>query len=237
MSPSGRFVAIVRQDIQNWTLWDAASGAVHREGAKHDGTGACICKVTRTGRISVKEECPVEVHSGGLTAVAFSPCGQRFATGDLLGAVILWDAQTEEAVQRMHAVSGTVMSLAFSVEGERLASALINGSICVWDATTGALVRTIPRAHPIYASIVHFSSRENGLLVSAGSDHRIRLWDVESGGMKESFDGFIVAVFSPDGRNIVTTNSEEIQLVDAESGTELVRMVGHGFFVFSAAWC
>ena len=31
MSPSGRFVASVGGDIQYWTLWDAASGAVHRD--------------------------------------------------------------------------------------------------------------------------------------------------------------------------------------------------------------
>jgi len=33
MPPSGRFVASVGDDVQHWTLWDPASGEVHRVGS------------------------------------------------------------------------------------------------------------------------------------------------------------------------------------------------------------
>ena len=43
MSSEGRFIASVGGDDEHWKLWDAASGAVHKVGARHDGTAGCIC--------------------------------------------------------------------------------------------------------------------------------------------------------------------------------------------------
>ena len=91
MSPDGRFVASVGLHPGHWTLWDAASGAVHMVGARHDGTGICICKGQRWLQ---REGCPLVAHTAGLHALAFSPCGQRLATGGRDSAVILWDANT-----------------------------------------------------------------------------------------------------------------------------------------------
>ena len=43
-----------------------------------DGSGAWICKITRTGRISVKEECHVEVHGRTIaTTNGIGPNGMR----------------------------------------------------------------------------------------------------------------------------------------------------------------
>ena len=89
-----RFVASVGRCEEQWKLWDAASGAVHRVGPKHDGKGACICVVPDVGQRVLQEGCPVVAHTSGLCAVAFS--GQRFATGGFDG-VIVWDAQTGTA--------------------------------------------------------------------------------------------------------------------------------------------
>jgi len=50
MSPdNGRFVASVSCSQENWKLWDAASGAEWMAGARHDGTGACVCEVDVQG--------------------------------------------------------------------------------------------------------------------------------------------------------------------------------------------
>ena len=93
---SGRFVASVGFGDERWTLWDAASGAAHRVGATHDGTGACIC--TAPNR---HPSCPVVAHTGGICAVAFTPCGQSFATGGQDGAVVVWGTQTGAAEYRL----------------------------------------------------------------------------------------------------------------------------------------
>ena len=58
---SGRVMVVdeATGDNDDWKIWDAASGELHRVVATHDGPGA---------------------HIRGLRAVAFSPCGQRLAT-------------------------------------------------------------------------------------------------------------------------------------------------------------
>jgi len=69
-----------------------------RSQAPVDGTGACICRVTNSGRrTSLDAGCQLQAHTARLHAVAFSSCGQRLATGGDDRAVILWDAQTRMA--------------------------------------------------------------------------------------------------------------------------------------------
>ena len=58
MSPDGSLVASVGHRDPHWKLWDVATGALHRVGGTHDGSGACICRVTRSGHVSKHEGCP-----------------------------------------------------------------------------------------------------------------------------------------------------------------------------------
>jgi len=250
MSPNGRFVVSVGGFVENWKLWEAADGAEWMAGAMHDGTGACICEVDELGHRVVQEGCPVVAHTAGIWALAFSPCGQRFATGDDDGVVILWDAQTGEAEQRMQA--GPMMghsrrtSISFSADGTRVASGCLDPSIYVWDATTGALLQTITKVRIDYdfseKKTLFFSPADNRILVSVGSEDSICVWDVESGEMIKSLnDGRLFAAFSPDGRTIATASTfgaRDILLIDVESG-EILRKLGpdgHRGSVLSASF-
>jgi len=259
MSPSGRFVASVCCDHSawgtppaptHWKLLDAASGDVHMVGITHDGTHpSCICtELDEDDDRVLQEGCPVVAHTEVLHSLAFSPCGQRLATGSEDCAVILWDAQTGEAERRLQGASRQrvqIYSLSFSADGARLASSSgdrVSGdaAILMWDVTTGALLRTTP-GRP---SRLQFSPTEFFLLASTGGS-KIFLWDVDSGKILSGFRrcrqlaGRQFAVFSPDGRTIATrcaTRAGEVLLVDAESGTERVRMVDQEATVLCASF-
>ena len=234
ISPSGRFVASVGSEDRQWKLLDAASGTVHRVGAKH-GTGACICN----GHPFVHQGCPVTAHTSRIHALAFSPGGQRLATGGENGAVILWDAHTGKAEQVMHKTdSRGISSLSFSANGARLASSGWNGGICIWNATTGALLRTMAQASCSGIFWVHFHPGESRTLLTAGYD-RTHLWDVDSGKFIRSLAGSRFAVFSPDGHSIASAGgpgSHDVLLIDAETGASRRRMLGHTQEVSSASW-
>ena len=226
MSPSGRFVASVGGE-ENWMLLDAAHGAERMAGAKHDGTGACVCQVDERGHRVLQAECPEVAHIAGQRALAFSPCGQRFATGDVDGVVILWDAETERAEQRMQAGPEMVWYLSFTADGARLACASGDGEIHVWDATTGALLRTWDGEDTV--TWVQFSP-VNSSIVATVSLGEVTLWDVDSGETLNTFMGceFGFAVFSPDGRTIATaSDANDLLLVDAATGTVRLTLVGH----------
>ena len=235
MSPDGRFVAsVVRVDDQ-WKLWDVSTGAVHMAGATHDGSGACICRLQHHTHPTLEAECPVVAHKQGIRTVVFSPCGLRFATGGLDGAVIVWSTQTGEAEHRMQGFtrdSPSSESLTYSADGARLASGSSDQWIRVWDTTTGALLRRIQHSHKLGLHPVHvqFSPCDNRRLSSAGEDMQIHLWDVDSGEKERSMRGRKFAVFSPDGRTIATGCARgigEIHLLDAESGAIRFRIITH----------
>jgi WD40 repeat protein len=239
MSPEGRFVASVGLGDKHWRLWNAASGAVHRVGDSHDGTGACICAVQATGQRVLQEGCPVVAHIRGIWSVSFSPCGQRFATGGKERDVIVWDVQTGKAERRMKVDDG-IFAVCFSVCGARLASGDGKGCICVWDTATGALLF---RMHEDILGkevrSLHFSPTDKNQLVSAGGG-KVALWDLEKGKTiwnNEGRDNF--AVFSPDASTIATPgsiNQRDVQLVDAQTGESLLSLEGHQDVVFSAAF-
>ena len=241
MSPDGSLVASVGNNDPQWKLWDA-SGGLHRMGATHDGSGACNCGVPVLDQpLVVQEGCPVVAQTKGIRALAFSPCGQRLATGGEDTAVISWDTQTGEAAHRMTGHSMSVLALSFSADGERLASGSDDGKICIWECDTWALLRTIlqahehPQAHE-HVNSLHFSPSNNRTLASAGYT-QVALWDVDTGERIRSFHGAHFAVFSPDGRAIATSNyANDVLLVDPETGDLVASMVGHSELILSASF-
>jgi WD40 repeat protein len=234
MSPNGRFVASVSGEHENWMLWDAARGAEQMAGAKHDGTGACICQVDERGHRVLQAGCPGVAYTAWQRALAFSPCGQRFATGDDDGVVILWDAWTGRAEQRMQAGPKMALSLSFAADGARLACGSADGSIHVWDAMTRALLRTWKERSGAYW--VQFSPVNSSIVATASPDE-ITLWHVDSGETLKTFMGCEFAVFSPDGRTIATLrDATGLLLVDAETGTVRLTLVGHQRAIFAACF-
>ena len=186
--------------------------------------------------------------------MAFSPCGQRLATGGFDHAVILWDAKTGKADQVMRGHITEVRSVSFSADGTRLASGSSDGSIHIWDAT-GALLRTIqrPQVFPIprkaegFVQSVQFSTTDVRRLASMGHRKGLQQWDVDSGEQKNaasrsSVEGRMFAVFSPDGLTIATASDQthSVLLFDVSTGEIRSRLsggiLGHRSLVTSASW-
>ena len=217
MSPNGRFVASVGWDDNDWKIWDAASGELHMVTATHNGTG---------------------VHSAGMFAVVFSPCGQRLATRCSDGAVILWDARTGEAEHRMQGHTGFSTAIAFSADGACLASGG-HMSIDVFDATTGAWLRTIEE-HGL-VTCVSFSPTAISILAIATAHDAIHVWDIDSGEILRDIAGqSMISIFSPDAHTIATASAaslRDVQLIDVGSGEIRCRMVGDMSAVYTASWC
>jgi WD40 repeat protein len=243
MSPDGRFVVRVGSSEENWTLVDAPSGATWLIGAKHDGTGACVCGVARRKGDKVDEGCPLQAHTDGLCRVAFSPCGHFFATSAIGNdrAVIIWDAKTGTAQHVMqHDCPGhtrCVTSLAVSAGGGKVASGSFDGTILLWDAKTGTRLRYINAGFAFVD--LHFSPTNTSKLMVVGV--AVHQCDVDTGQLYQtSAEGKFFGKYSPDGRTIAAASdnncARDVLLLNAESGKLRMRLVGHQREVNDCSW-
>ena len=77
----------------------------------------------------------------GVYSVAFSPNGERVASGSDDNTVRIWDAATGQLQRELKGHSDHVYSVAFSPNGERVASGSVDNTVRIWDAHS--------RFHPI----------------------------------------------------------------------------------------
>ncbi len=81
---------------------------------------------------------------GVVNAMAFSPDGALFITGESDGFSVLWDAETFEPLQRLEGHTSEVFSVAFDPTREVVATASVDGTIRTWDTETGQNLLTLP---------------------------------------------------------------------------------------------
>ena len=107
--------------------------------------------------------------------------------------------------------------VALSADGQRLAWPE-GGAIVLADLPSGKELRRW-KAHDHFAEPLAFSP-EGKTLASAGTDGRIRIWDVETGQEKRSIPrkGIGSLFFAPDSRRLVSTAFGEAHIWDVETG-------------------
>ena len=180
----------------------------------------------------------LEGHAEEVRSVAWHPDGDKLASGSWDNRVIIWDAQSGQALKILDGHTGSVRSVAWHPEGRLLASGSWDGRIFIWDADAGAVIATLEADGPIRSVAWH----PDGHLLASGSDNgHVTLWDLETGQAMTTLDGHTDEVWSvawhPDGRILASGSwDERIILWDTQTGEQITSLRGHRGSIRSLAW-
>jgi WD40 repeat protein/serine/threonine protein kinase len=191
--------------------------------------------------------------------VAWSPDGRHLAVPAGTG-VAVWDVRRWRKRLVLPGHKEPVSGLAFSPDGKRLASASTDGTVKVWDAASGKELLTVGTSAGGNVGVVFSPDGRRLASVARRLDEKTRqylggvvvVWDAASG--KKLFalpaygEGFLKAVFSPDGRRLACASGTraaldrlkplpgEVRVWDATTGRQLLSLKGHADRVGDVAW-
>lgn len=214
-SPDAKTLATVEAD-HTIKLWDAATG---QERAVLKGK-------------------PILQARGGLDdTLHFSPDSATLATAGYADngiALKLWDVATGKERATLKGPS-RIRSVVFSPGGKTVAVEGLEDAIALRDAATGKKRATLKTTNFLRdTSGIHpavILSPDGKIILTAGKDGTIKLWDVATGReratLQRPIEDLRKAVFSPDGKNLVTMSGKNraIKLWDVATGRERATLI------------
>jgi predicted NACHT family NTPase len=175
---------------------------------------------------------------GTVFAVAFSPDGKLFATGDANCEIKLWQVKDGKQILTCQGHTEWVRSVAFNSDCTILASASYDRTVKLWDITTGKCLKTFQgHTSRLYSAAI---DPESTIIASAGADQTVKLWDIHTGKCLKTLQGHTRWVrsvaFSADSKFLLSCSDDRtIKLWDINTGECLKTLEGHTSMVQSVA--
>jgi WD40 repeat protein len=159
-------------------------------------------------------------------ATAFTPDGRIAASGDARGQVKLWKMPEGTPLPCEISLDAPITALTFDPATDRLVLGTSDGRVNVW-AMDGKSPLLSWEAHQHDVRRLAVSPVDN-VLVSAGRDHIVRLWNVKTGeelqrGLLGHHKPVVDAAFSVDGKNLATASLDgTVRIWSVSTGRELL---------------
>jgi WD40 repeat protein len=158
-----------------YDIYDANAGhavAFSRDGRFVAGSGFTFVRVWR-----LSDETHVQIETGVVDALDFSPDGSLLVTGTNDGSVRLWDTTTGKGVASASGNLGEVTDVAFSPDGATIATISSDGSVRLWRGRTLQPLMTIATDAAGISETTNFPEGE----VSFGPDGTRLAYTAEDG--------------------------------------------------------
>ncbi len=151
-------------------------------------------------------------HSGGISALAFSPDGNFALSGSHDSMVRYWDLTSGKSIKAGY-MESHILSIALSQDNKYALTGLADNTVPYWDLKTGKARLTMSLHAP--AKSVAISHDSQKALTSLIGDNNVYLWDLQTGTMMKTLKGHLSAINLPDGGkmhtqiNAVTFSSDD----------------------------
>lgn len=177
---------------------------------------------------------PIDHNGRSVRAFAIAPDGQRCASANVDGEILLWSLEDGAVLARAQRHTGPVNELTFSPDNRRLLTGGEDGFVRLWDAATLAPIGMIPADGPVRS--LAFSPHANHVLIGAGD--RPCVWDAAHPENPPRFfdsSSWVRAVdIHPNGHLALFANFAYAQLFDLDTGKWLSRVEGHHDSIWQA---
>ena len=161
-------------------------------------------------RLCHSEALTLKGHAGRVKSVAFSPDGQRLASGSDDNTCKIWDSATGKELFDLKGHAGWVYSVAFSPDGQRLASGSRGQTVKIWDIATGKELFSLKAMRWGLERGVQPGRPSAGV---GGEDKTVKIWDSATGkellSLKGHADAVMSVAFSPDGQRLASGSGDE----------------------------
>jgi WD40 repeat protein len=189
-------------------------------------------------------------HDGAVLLSVFSPDGRSVVTSSVDKTARIWHVASGKEIAQIAGHLDIIQGLAFSPDGERIITASADYTARLWDAKSGAEIANLSKreAAPWSANRFVFRcsfaiSQTELLVVGDSASPIVRVYCTKDGHLISELRGHqrnarIERVrFSCDGSLIVTTSDDHTARIwDANTGQELMVLIGHLATVTDAAF-
>jgi guanine nucleotide-binding protein subunit beta-2-like 1 protein len=169
-------------------------------------------------------------HSHFVQDVAVSSDGQFGLSGSWDGTLRLWELSTGKTRINFRGHTKDVLSVAFSSDNRQIVSGSRDKSVALWN-TLGQLKYSLTDdGHQDWVSCVRFSPNpRTPLIVSAGWDKLVKVWNLNSCKLKSNLighDGYVNTVtVSPDGSLCASGGKDGVAMLwDLNEGRHLSNL-------------
>ncbi|EDX07562.1 WD repeat-containing protein 5 [Drosophila simulans] len=166
-------------------------------------------------------------HSGSVTGLKFSSCGENLVSSSADMLLMLWDLSATRCIQSLAGHENGVNDVAWSADG-LIASCSDDKTVRLWDSRSKLCVKVL-KGHCGYTFSCCFNPQSN-LLASTSFDETVRLWDVRTGKTLEIVrahqDPITSVDFHREGNIFVTSSFDGlVRLWDTSTGHVMKTLV------------
>ncbi len=136
-------------------------------------------------------------HHSWVGGLALFGDGQRLATGDFVGRLVVWSDRTGQPKPQFsfEAHKGSIRKVAASPDGKLVATVGNDGAVRVWNTDAAEKLHLELLGHECHVYHVAFHPDGKSLL-SADLKGRVKHWDVETGKLVREIDASLLYTYS-----------------------------------------